>query len=102
MRLAGNRSTGSRLTTSILAAIIGVGAGFVLGMTAALVLTTLLEPHITTDGEGWEIIIIWIAGAFGGAAIGGLVGLVVGFRRRPAPATPPRPDAGLEPQRAAP
>jgi hypothetical protein len=96
MRLAGNRSIGSRLTTSILAAIIGVGAGFMLGMTAALTLTPLIEPHVSTDGEGWEILVVWVAAALGGAAIGGVAGLVVGFRRRPAPSTPPRPDAHLE------
>jgi hypothetical protein len=42
---------------------------------------------------------IWVGGAFGGAAIGGVVGIVLGARRRPRPPVPARPDVRLGPDR---
>jgi hypothetical protein len=95
------RSLGARLTTSVVAALAGAGAGFALGLVAAAIVASLLEPHVSTDGEGWGIIIVWIAGAFGGTAIGGVIGLILGYRRRPVPATPPRPDRHTEDERTA-
>jgi MFS family permease len=75
--------------------VVGAVAGFSIGMIVAAVVTPFLSRVVSTDGEGWEILWVWVLGAFGGIAIGALVGLVLGVRRRPAaeiPA-PPRPDA---------
>lgn len=101
MPISTNTSLGARLTTSAVAAIVGVGAGFTIGLFAAAILTSVLEPHVSADGEGWGILMIWIGGAFGGAAIGGLVGLLLGYRRRRAPGVPPRPDPHAEGERTA-
>ena len=99
MPVGTSRSVGARVTTSAIAAIVGVGAGFTIGLFLAAILATLLEPRISTDGEGWAIIMIWVGGAFGGAAIGGVVGIFLGARRRPRSPVPARPDVRLGPDR---
>jgi hypothetical protein len=96
MRLTTHRSVGARLTTSIVGLLVGAGIGFTAGMTAAALLTPVMEHVGTTDTEGWGVIIVWVLFAFVGLGVGALVGAVVGYRRRPLPAVPPRPDARPE------
>jgi hypothetical protein len=96
MSVLTDRSIAARVTTSLMMTLVGAGAGFTLGLLAAFVVTTVLAPHTSTDGEGWGVLIVWITLAFGGAVVGALAGLVAGYRRRPLPPAPPRPDAQEE------
>jgi hypothetical protein len=96
MSVLTDRGVAARVTTSLVMALVGAGAGFTLGLLAALVVTTVLARTSSTDGEGWGVLLVWVGLAFGGAAVGAAGGLVAGYRRRAAPATPPRPDAQAE------
>lgn len=96
MPISTNRSVGARLTTSAIAAVVGAGAGFTIGLFVAAILAAVLEPRISTDGEGWAIIMIWVGGAVGGTAMGAVVGIVLGYRRPPRPPVPARPDVQLD------
>ena len=88
-----------RAATGVGGALIGAVAGFSFGMLFAAVATPLLSRVVSTDGEGWEILWVWAIGAFGGAGIGALVGLVMGVGRQRtkdrATDVPTRPDASM-------
>lgn len=93
MRLTTHRSLGERLATSVVGALVGAAAGLTAGLSLALVLTLVIDAAGRMDDEGWGFIVLCIAGAFVGTVAGAAVGVVLGYRRRPIPRVPPRPDA---------
>jgi hypothetical protein len=81
-----------RAATGLGGAVLGAMAGFSLGMMLGAGAAALLSGFVGPNDEGWEVLWAWVLFAFGGTAVGAVVGLVLGARRRPASA-PPRPDA---------
>jgi hypothetical protein len=91
MSTSGAREPLRRAATGLGGAVLGAIAGFSVGMMLGAGAAGLLARFVSGNGEGWEVLWAWVLCAFGGTAVGGVVGLILGVRRRPAP-VPPRPD----------
>jgi hypothetical protein len=92
VRLTTRRRVGDRLATSIVGLLVGAGIGLCAGIGLGVVLVPVMEHTGKLDTEGWGAIIIWLGAGFIGLVIGGIAGAVIGYRRRPLPPVPPRPD----------
>jgi hypothetical protein len=92
VRLTTHRSVRDRLATSIVGLLVGGGIGLCAGIGLAIVLVPVMEHAGELDTEGWGALVIWLGLGLIGLVIGAIAGAVIGYRRRPLPPVPPRPD----------